>query len=102
MMRRTRRLFACAVLAAVAGYLHAYSLVAQALQDGPPKGGPSALKPALDRYCVTCHNAKLKTGGLSLEQLDPSSVGRDAETWEKVARKAAPTRGGRCTTVRHL
>jgi len=87
MMRRTLRLFACGVLAAVAGYLYAYPLVAEAPQEGPPKGGHYDLKPALDRYCITCHNARLKTGGLSLEQLDPTSVGRDPETWEKVARK---------------
>jgi hypothetical protein len=35
-------------------------------------------------YCHTCHNERLKTGGLSLEGL---SLDRDAETWEKVIRK---------------
>ena len=25
----------------------------------------------LDRYCVTCHNQRLKTGGLSLDTVDP-------------------------------
>ena len=76
----------------MAGYLYAYPLVAEAPQDAPPKGGvhrrrPHVLKPALDRYCVTCHNEKLKTAGLSLDRLDTTLVGRDAETWEKVARK---------------
>jgi hypothetical protein len=81
------------MLAAMAGYLHAYPLDAQAPREsppkggGPPQGGPYEVKPALDRYCVTCHNAKLKTAGLSLEQVDPSRVGLDAEMWEKVARK---------------
>ena len=87
MMRRVVRLFACGVLAGVAGYLHAYPLVAESPQEGPPKGGHYDVKPALDRYCVTCHNARLMTGGLSLEQLDPTVVGREPETWEKVARK---------------
>ena len=41
----------------------------------------------LDRYCVTCHNARLKTGGLSLEGADVGPVGRDPEVWERVARK---------------
>jgi mono/diheme cytochrome c family protein len=86
-MRTTLRLFACAVLAALAGYLHAYPLVAEAPQDGPPAGGRDGVKPALDRYCVTCHSARLKTGGLSLEGLDPALIGRDPEPWEKVARK---------------
>src|SRR5688572_5589552 len=86
-MRRPLRLFACGVLAAVAGYLYAYPLVAKSPQEGLRKGGHSDIKPALDRYCITCHNAKLKTAGLSLEQVDPTRVGSDPEMWEKVARK---------------
>jgi hypothetical protein len=35
-------------------------------------------------YCQTCHNDRMKTGGLSLEAL---TLDRDAETWEKVIRK---------------
>ena len=86
-MRRTLRLIACGWLAAVAGHLYAYPLVAQAPREGPAKAGHYDLKPALDRYCITCHNAKLKTAGLSLEQVDPFRVGGDVEMWEKVARK---------------
>jgi hypothetical protein len=41
----------------------------------------------LDRYCVTCHNEKAKTGGLTLQKLDPAQPGDQAETWEKVVRK---------------
>jgi hypothetical protein len=41
----------------------------------------------LDQYCVTCHNAKLKTAGLLLDQLDVERVGDHTEAWEKVARK---------------
>jgi ankyrin repeat protein len=74
-------------LAAMAGYLYSYPLVADAPQGGPPKGGPHILKPALDRYCVTCHNETLKTAGLSLDRLDTTLVAKDTETWEKVARK---------------
>jgi cytochrome c551/c552 len=50
---------------------------------------PSAQQPRalLDQYCVTCHNQKLKTGGLELDKLDLGSVGNDAEVWEKVTRK---------------
>src|ERR1017187_5152486 len=45
----------------------------------------------LDKYCVTCHNARLKTGGVVLEKLDTSNLGEHAEIWEKVAEKI---RGG--------
>lgn len=44
-------------------------------------------KAVLDKYCVTCHSAKLRTGGLSLENSDLSNVPAGAETWEKVIRK---------------
>ena len=48
---------------------------------------PVAHGAALDRYCVTCHNERLKTGGLLLDQADRVNVGADAETWEKVVRR---------------
>src|SRR5271168_3824352 len=41
----------------------------------------------LNQYCVTCHNEKLKTGGLMLDKLDFAHPGPNAETWEKVVRK---------------
>ncbi len=48
---------------------------------------------------MTCHNARLKTGGLAIDQLDVANVRRDAETWEQVVRRlrvgAMPPRGAR-------
>jgi hypothetical protein len=41
----------------------------------------------LNQYCVTCHNQKLKTGGLELDALDPDHPAANAETWEKVVHK---------------
>ena len=41
----------------------------------------------LDRYCATCHNDRLKTGGLSLDQVDVSRPETQPELWEKVVRK---------------
>src|SRR5262249_55466397 len=41
----------------------------------------------LDQYCVTCHNQRLKTAGLTLDAIDLSAIGHEAETWEKVVRK---------------
>ncbi len=38
-------------------------------------------------YCITCHSDRLKTGGLSLQGLDPANVPEHADVWEKVARK---------------
>ena len=45
----------------------------------------------LDRYCVTCHNERLRTGGLALDALDVSRVGATPEIWERVVLKL---RGG--------
>jgi hypothetical protein len=45
----------------------------------------------LDRYCVTCHNQKLKTGGLMLDRIDLDKPAEGAEAWEKVIRQL---RGG--------
>jgi len=41
----------------------------------------------IQQYCVTCHNQRLKTGGLSLDTLDIANVQASAETWESVVRK---------------
>ena len=41
----------------------------------------------VDRYCVGCHNQKLKTGGISLDSLDLGKIGQDAGVWERVLRK---------------
>ena len=48
---------------------------------------PQRQKAVLDQYCVTCHNDKLRTGGLSLQNVDLNDIPPGAETWEKVIRK---------------
>ena len=67
-----------------------------ALQAAPSQSSPVSKAPAptapdsralVKQYCVTCHSQGLKTGGLSLEGLDPARAGDDAELWEKVVRK---------------
>src|SRR4030095_2156285 len=41
----------------------------------------------LNTYCVTCHNTRMKTGGLALDGLNLQSAGDDAQVWEKALRK---------------
>jgi mono/diheme cytochrome c family protein len=36
------------------------------------------------KYCVSCHNEKLKTAGLALDRTDADSPYNSQETWEKV------------------
>src|SRR5262245_12741735 len=62
---------------------------AQVPQPGVPAVGANPLAPRalFDKYCVTCHNTRLKTAGLMLDTLDVERVGDAAETLEKVASK---------------
>jgi len=63
---------------------------AQGDAASPPAGRSPAIssqRQFLDRYCATCHNERLKTGGLSLDQVDVSKPGAQPELWEKVVRK---------------
>jgi len=54
-----------------------------------PQAAPqaSSQRQMIDRYCVTCHNQKLKTAGLMLDKADVASPGAAGEIWEKVVRK---------------
>ena len=45
----------------------------------------------VNRYCVTCHNQKLRTAKLAFDQLDLTHPEKDALTWERAIRKL---RGG--------
>jgi cytochrome c5 len=49
--------------------------------DAPPS------RALLDQYCVTCHNTRLKTAGLMLDQLDLADVKGNTDILEKVVRK---------------
>ena len=60
---------------------------ASARRPGPVAAPPATYRPVLDRYCVTCHNDRLKTAGLSLSALDMNDVAANAAIWEKVVRK---------------
>ena len=52
---------------------------------------PADHRAMVDRYCVTCHNTRVKTAGLLLDQADLNNVPGHADIWEKVIRKL---RGG--------
>ncbi len=54
----------------------------------PEPGSPAAAQRALlNRYCVTCHNQRLKTAGLTLDDIDVAKVGDNPAVWEKVVQK---------------
>jgi hypothetical protein len=45
---------------------------------------PQAL---VDQYCVTCHNKRLKTAGLLLDESRLNHLSANADLWERVAKK---------------
>jgi hypothetical protein len=53
----------------------------------PTAPGSAASERALLDHCVVCHNDKLKTANLSLQNLDLATAGDHAEVWERVVRK---------------
>jgi Protein of unknown function (DUF1592)/Protein of unknown function (DUF1588)/Protein of unknown function (DUF1585)/Protein of unknown function (DUF1587)/Protein of unknown function (DUF1595)/Planctomycete cytochrome C len=89
------------VMAVGAGSLHAQTArqtgaasAPRSSASAPHTAPPGAVSPAnvspravLDKYCVGCHNERLKTAGLMLDTMDVEHVGTAAEVWEKVARK---------------
>ena len=71
----------CVVVLALACHLPA------ALHAAGPQKAPPDARALLDQYCVTCHNERLQTAGLLLDQADAGHIGADGATWEKVVRK---------------
>ena len=64
------------------------SIHAAQQQSSPSPSTPGSQHHAvLNRYCVTCHNEKLKTAGLVLDMVDVDNPPAGAEVWEKVIRK---------------
>ena len=85
-MNRKRIFFSMGWMALIASA--AGQLAAAPQQATPsPIPAPTTQRPLLDKYCVTCHSDKLKTGGLSLQSADLAKVPENAEIWEKVIRK---------------
>src|SRR6476659_9046259 len=64
------------------------ALMAVAAVSGQaPQSDAAAPRAVLDKYYVGCHNARLKTGGLALDQLDLTRLSDHAAIAEKVALK---------------
>ncbi|MGQ0735888.1 MAG: DUF1592 domain-containing protein [Acidobacteriota bacterium] len=48
---------------------------------------PDDAKALVDIYCLGCHNPRLRTGGLTLDQVDVARPAANAELWERVIAK---------------
>jgi cytochrome c5 len=62
-------------------------VAAAAAKPAASPADAGAQRALVDQYCVTCHNAKLKTANLILDQLDLAHLGDHAEVGEKLVRK---------------
>ena len=91
MMRRIQTVAFRMGILLVGGYLQMTAL--PAAQSAAPTATKAAAPEASDphafinKYCIGCHNEKLKIGGLVLENADVAHVADRADTWEKVVRK---------------
>ena len=75
-------------VAAVSGQGQGRGLEPQRAGARPaPPADVAAQRAVLDKYCVGCHNTRLKTGGLALDDLDLSRLAEHADVAEKVALK---------------
>ena len=75
------------VAACAAAMALAVTVSASPADTAPAVASPADLRDNINKYCVTCHNSRLKTAGLTLDVLDTAHPGADAAVWEKVARK---------------
>ena len=60
----------------------------------PPQATPAdtsivtaADRAVIDKYCVTCHNQRLKTANLELDASNLNDIAAHPDVWEKVIRK---------------
>ena len=81
-----RRSLSVCVAASLAAGASALSAKAQQPSRSAPDS-TDAHRALVTRYCVSCHNDRLKTGGLALETLAAQPVADAADVWEKVVRK---------------
>ena len=86
-MPLTRWFFA----ATVAGVVLSVSAVSaqRPAEPAAPATGAPAHATLIEKTCVSCHNDKAKTAGLSLQSISLTDIPAHAEVWEKVLRKVA-------------
>src|SRR5215204_6488949 len=95
MPRSTTAVVLAASVAVVTAYLQAQTPAGTPAAAAP---GQAAAQQTLQRYCISCHNERLKTGSLALDGVDLQNIGAHPQMWEKVVSKlrtAAMTPAGR-------
>ena len=72
---------------AIALALLVAALLAAAGLGAQDKPSTADARAVLDKYCVTCHNQKLRTAGLAFDNLNAARPSDDPEVWERVIAK---------------
>ena len=89
MVQSGRLLGAACVLVFIATGWHALAARPQTPESSPRplRQQVAPVATLVDSYCLSCHNDRLKAGGLLLEDAARHPVGSNAVIWEKVVRK---------------
>jgi len=69
------------------GRLKAAPTSAPPVSAAPASASADAQVATVKQYCVTCHNDRAKTGGVSFEGITRESIGQHADVFEKAVRK---------------
>ena len=77
---RGLKVAALAVATACAGIPQQPTFATASVPDAPPRA-------LVDKYCIGCHNERVKAGGLALNNIVTQSIGQNTAVWEKVVRK---------------
>ena len=60
---------------------------AVSVRAAAPADGAEGFRALLDRYCIACHNERLRTGNLALDRTPLDPIRERADVWEKVLLK---------------
>src|SRR5262245_51675034 len=71
----------------LAGARYVSARAAQVSATAAGTNSPIPAADTLNKYCVTCHNSRLKTAGLQIDSLDIDHVAANAPQWEKIVTK---------------
>ena len=85
--RRNTLALACTALALAVAWAGGARPALAGESAGQPEASGGWQRELLDRYCVTCHNGRMRTAGLALDEHDVAAVGAAPAVWETVVRK---------------
>src|SRR5262245_40129835 len=81
-----RRILILAAVVFVGSLTQVFTAPQQAT-PAPPVADAEKHLGTIKQYCVTCHNDRAKTAGVSFENITPASIGEHADVFEKAVRK---------------